>query len=98
MQRPNTLTFGIPQTCGDVTTGAIGLGPDTGLEMTTGAITGLGTDTEGGMTAGAVIGLGTGTGGEGLDTGAIAVGVAGPSTIVKDTVYFTPPEGVAEIV
>ena len=84
------LTFGIPQTCEERTTGVIVLGPGAGGVRTSGAV-GLGTGTAG-------VGTTTGTGGGGLDTGALAVGFTGLSTTVKEIVYAVPPEGVTESV
>ena len=96
------LTFGIPQICGEGTTGMIGLGPGAGGVTTSGAV-GLGTGTAGvGTTTGATTtgagAFGAGTAGGGLGIGALVVGFTGPSTTVKEKVYAIPPEGVTESV
>ena len=96
------LTFGIPQICGEGTTGMIGLGPGAGGVTTSGAV-GLGTGTAGvGTTTGATTtgagAFGAGTAGGGLGIGALVVGFTGPSTTVKEKVYAVPPEGVTESV
>ena len=96
------LTFGIPQICGEGTTGMIGLGPGAGGVTTSGAV-GLGTGTTvvetttGDTTTGAGA-FGADMAKGGLGTGALAVGFTGPSTTVKEKVYAVPPEGVTESV